>query len=281
MYILVYGNKGWIGGMFTDYLDSINVKWTSGLKRAEDENICDELTDNITHVISLIGRTHGIINGKEYTTIDYLQNNETLNENLNDNLYGPLNLYLACQKKNKHFTYIGTGCIFNGYDKIYTEKSVPDFFGSNYSIVKGKLDMIFKQCENMLNLRIRMPISRFKNKRNFIDKILSYDKICSMNNSMTILDDFIPIFYDMMKNNIVGTYNCTNPSYINHNEILTMIKEYLPEIKWENMTLDEQDKVLLGKRSNNILDTTKIQQLYPNLKNIKESIKDILYKRYN
>jgi hypothetical protein len=29
---------------------------------------------------------------------------------------------------------MGTGCIFNGYEKEYTEDDEPDFFGSSYFI---------------------------------------------------------------------------------------------------------------------------------------------------
>ena len=33
-----------------------------------------------------MGRTHGYRDGKKYTTIDYLQDNSVLKENINDNL---------------------------------------------------------------------------------------------------------------------------------------------------------------------------------------------------
>ena len=48
--------------------------------------------------------------------------------------------------------------------------------------------------------------------------------------------------------------------------------------KYENMTIEEQNKLLLSERSNNILDTTKLQLLYPNVKDIKSSICDICKK---
>ena len=34
---------------------------------------------------------------------------------------------------------------------------------------------------------------------------------------MTVIDDFLPIFYDMLKNKKTGTYNCVNPGVIEHN----------------------------------------------------------------
>ena len=96
---------------------------------------------------------------------------------------------------------------------------------------------------------------------------------------MTVLDDFLPIILDMAKNNITGIYNFTNPGLITHNEILQMYKDIVdPDFTWKNFTLEEQAEILKADRSNNCLDTNKIQNLYPNLKNIKDSVRDVLHK---
>ena len=36
------------------------------------------------------------------------------------------------------------------------------------------------------------------------------------------------------------------------------------------------NKILAAGRSNNFLDTTKLENMYPNVKNIKDSVRDIL-----
>ena len=53
-----------------------------------------------THIISFTGRTHGSINGKEYPTIDYLEQSGKLKENIRDNLMGPVLLSKICKKCN-------------------------------------------------------------------------------------------------------------------------------------------------------------------------------------
>ena len=94
---------------------------------------------------------------------------------------------------------------------------------------------------------------------------------------MTVLPEFIPIIADMMKKQITGTMNLTNPGLISHNEILEMYKEYVdPDFTWKNFTIEEQAKILASERSNNYLDTTRLQSLYPDVKNIKESVRCIL-----
>jgi hypothetical protein len=94
---------------------------------------------------------------------------------------------------------------------------------------------------------------------------------------MTVLPELIPIIIDMANKKITGTINLTNPGLITHNEILEMYKEYVdPSFTWNNFTIEEQAEILATGRSNNYLDTSKLEKLYPQVKNIKDSVRDIL-----
>ena len=283
MHILIYGSKGWIGQQFIEILNKNNIKYSNGQCRVDNKiDLINEI-DFIkpTHIISLIGRTHGKIDNKIYPTIDYLEEKGKIKENIRDNLFSPLLLAEISKNRNIHFTYFGTGCIFK-YDTIsqtdkFVEDSLPNFFGSAYSIVKGYTDQLMHMYDNVLNLRIRMPITDEKNSRNFITKITSYEKICSLPNSMSVLPELLPIVLNMMQNDIVGTVNLTNPGVINHNEILEMYKEIVdPEFKWINFSEEEQRKILASDRSNNCLDTTRLESLYPTINNIKEAVRNCL-----
>lgn len=292
MNLLIYGSKGWIGNQFISYLKGTKEQIIiyEGKCRVNDfkslkEEVINIMPDNI---ISFIGRTHGKIGQQEYSTIDYLEQEGKVYDNIRDNLYSPLSLALLCQELKIHYTYLGTGCIFD-YRNIdeygkeingFTEEAKPNFFGSSYSIVKGFTDMLMHQLEsNTLNLRIRMPITSENNPRNFITKIVNYEKICSIPNSMTVLEDFYPIILDLMLNKTTGTLNLTNPGLISHNQILELYKEIVDNtFKWENFSIEEQNEILDSKRSNNFLDTTKLEKLYPNIKSIKTSIKEVLKK---
>jgi 3,5-epimerase/4-reductase len=94
---------------------------------------------------------------------------------------------------------------------------------------------------------------------------------------MTVLPELLPILIDMADKKVTGTVNLTNPGLISHNEILEMYKEIVdPNFTWTNFTVEEQAKILDSGRSNNFLDTTRLQSMY-NIKNIKDSVRDILY----
>ncbi len=296
MNILVYG-RGWIGEQFINLLQKENINYVLGKSRCDNkETLIQEIESlNPSHVVSFIGRTWGITeDGKVYTTIDYLEQSGKLYENVRDNLFSPLLLAHVCNERNIHFTYLSTGCIysFDENHKLNEDGSVengfgdnekPNFFGSSYSTVKGFTQQLMELYENnVLQLKIRMPIVNEKNGRNFITKITTYEKICSVPNSMTILPELLPIALDMMKTKSVGTYNFTNPGVISHNEILEMYREIVnPDFTWKNFSIEEQDKILASKRSNNYLDTTKLENYVKNrnltLSHIQEGVRKVLY----
>ena len=288
MNILIFGANGWIGSkvvlLLAKQQKQKQLQYVKAKSRADDiESIRREISEQqipITHVMSFIGRTHGVYEGKKITTIDYLEKEGKLVENVRDNLFAPVALAFLCKELNIHFTYLGTGCIFDGFDKDgFTEESKPNFFGSSYSIVKGFTDQLMHLLEDtVLNVRIRMPITDEFNERNFIYKITHYEKICSIPNSMTVLNELLPIMIDMaLVKGLTGTINLTNPGLISHNEILKMYKDIVDkDFEWKNFSIEEQNKILLSKRSNNLLDTSKLEELYPNVSNIQDSVGDIL-----
>ena len=297
MRILIYGHRGWIGQQFVDLLEKEQTKiglltYHLGQERVENVPALQKELDTVqpTHVISFIGRTHGTIGDKKFSTIDYLEQPGKLKENVRDNLFSPLSLALACKSRGIHYTYLGTGCIFtyktpplSDADKEssgFLENDLPNFFGSGYSCVKGFTDMLMHQLEDsVLNLRIRMPIIGEDNPRNFITKITNYEKICSIPNSMTVLPELLPFIINFMRKGIKGTINLTNPGTISHDEILEMYKEYVdPNFTWQNFSIEEQNKILASERSNNLLDTTLLQHLEPSIKHIKESVRELLQK---
>jgi len=281
--LLIFGSKGWIGNQFIDYLNANkdeNITYMETNVRADNEQLVTDviMAHSPTHIISFIGRTYG----GDFNTIDYLEQPGKLTDNVRDNLYAPMVLANLSYKFNIHYTYLGTGCIFSQEDptkKSYMETDNPDFFGSSYSTVKGFTDRLMRLYPNTLNLRIRMPIVDFEHPRNFITKITQYEKICSMPNSMTVLPDFYPIILDMMKNKETGTMNLVNPGLITHNEILEMYKEIVdPEFTWTNFSIEEQNQILKSKRSNNHLNTSKLEKLYPSVLPIHYSVRNCLLK---
>ena len=76
----------------------------------------------------------------------------------------------------------------------------------------------------------------------------------SIPNSMTILSDIIPTLIGLLHDKVGGTINATNPNSISHDEILKMVEKVNKErLNYTLIDLSEQDKMLLSKRSNNLI----------------------------
>jgi len=118
---------------------------------------------------------------------------------------------------------------------------------------------MLKSYSTTLVLRVRMPISDDLAPRNFITKIVRYDRVVNVPNSMTVLEEMMPASVAMSEAKLCGIYNFCNPGAVSHNEILDMYKEIVdPTFVYENFTIEEQNKILEAKRSNNELDATKL-----------------------
>jgi 3,5-epimerase/4-reductase len=282
MHFLLYGGAGWIGQQFQqELLKQNHIISLSAFRLDDTASVADEL-DRLRpdRVVCLVGRTHG----GGIATIDYLEQPGKLVENVRDNLYAPLSLGLLCKERGIHMTYFGTGCIFE-YDAVhpqgevgFKETDLPNFFGSSYSVVKGFTDRLMHLLETtILNARIRMPIVGAVHPRNFITKITRYAKVCSVPNSMTVLPTLLSPLIKFIVAGETGTLNLTNPGTISHNEILTMYKEIVdPAFTWENFTVEEQNATLASRRSNNLLDTSRLERLCPEVPQIHEAVRAAL-----
>ena len=257
MRVLVYGAGGWIGQQFIRNTVHATVVGTA---RPDDYEAAAAEIARVAPdcVCSFLGRTHG----PGASTIDYLEQPGKLYENMRDNYLAPIHLAQVCEALKIQFVYLGTGCIYSytAEKRLFSEEDVPNFFGSAYSIMKGFTNNEMKRFQHTLQLRIRMPISREISGRNFIDKLVSYPNICSILNSMTVLDDMWLILDRMIERHTVGTYNMVNPGTVEHNWVLEQYRRLLaPDHTWTSVSYDEQMRFIKSHRSNNELTTARLE----------------------
>jgi 3,5-epimerase/4-reductase len=258
VYLIFGGKTGWIGGKLIELLTAQGKKFFVAESRTY--NRADVLAEfqkyKPTHVLNAAGVT-----GRP--NVDWCEDHRM--EVLRSNVIGVLTVADLCAEHNVHHLLYATGCIFE-YDaahtiggKGFTEDDSANFHGSYYSHTKAMAEDMLKAYPNTCTLRVRMPISDDLSARNFVTKIVKYDKVVDVPNSMTVLYELLPASLVMAQKKLVGIYNFCNPGAISHNEVLALYKKHVdPDYTWNNFTLDEQAQILKAGRSNNTLEHDKL-----------------------
>lgn len=261
---IIVGKTGWIGQHLADLISGLGMVSKFADFRLEDrEAILRELDE--------VKPTYGVLNCAGVTgrpNVDWCEEHKL--ETIRANVIGVLNLVDVCSLRGMHVTNFATGCIYQ-YDeehpiggKTFTEECPPNFSGSYYSETKAMVEKLIKQYDNVLQLRLRMPVSDDLHHRNFVTKITKYEFVVNVPNCMTVLTELLPVSIDMTMRKVTGVFNFTNPGAISHNEVLALYKEHVdPSFTWKNFSLEEQEKVLKAGRSNCELDASKLLAANP------------------
>jgi len=279
---LVFGGTGFLGSRVVDLLRLGGYDYVLTKTRLQSRETLEKELDEFkpTHVLNISG-----ITGRP--NVDWCETNKE--DTILVNVIGTLSLIDACWRRGIHVSNFATGCIYS-YDAAhpvgsgigFTEEDPPNFTGSFYSLTKGMVEKLIMNYQNVLQLRVRMPLSDDINPRNFITKITKYERVVNIPNSMTVLHDLLPLSIEMAKKRLTGIYNFTNPGTISHNEILEMYKKYInPDFKYCNFTEEEQSKVIKAGRSNNLLDTTKLEKEFPNIPRMPEACEALFQRMKN
>ena len=198
---------------------------------------------------------------RAYPNIDWCEDHKE--ETIRVNVVGAINTMLATIEIGAYPIQISTGCIYvGGITKKFTEEDDPNFFGSFYSRMRIVLQNALKELPVLL-VRIRMPISAYSHPRNFINKIVSYKKVISVFNSVTLVEDLFPALLKLSKLKTLGILNITNDGYLRHEEVLTAYKKIVnSNHKYEPISLKQLEKnITKAGRSNCILDNSKAKSL--------------------
>ncbi|KAI5062951.1 hypothetical protein GOP47_0021498 [Adiantum capillus-veneris] len=278
---LIYGRTGWIGGYLGKLCAEQGISYHYGLGRLENraQLEADIKLMKPTHVFNAAGLT-GTPN------IDWCESHKI--ETIRANVVGTLNLADVCLRHSLLLMNFASGCVYD-YDEAhpmgsgigFSEEDKPNYDGSFYSKTKAMVEELLKNFDNVCTLRVRLLVSSdLSNPRNAISKMTKYEKVVNIANSMTVLDEMLPMAIEMAKRNLRGIWNFTNPGTMSHNEILEMYRKYVdPSFKWVNFTAEEQAAVLVAPRCNNELEVSKLKAEFPSLLPVRESLRKHVFEK--
>lgn len=254
MKFYILGASGFLGGRCAEYLTS---RGHEVITRRVD------VTDlTILRVVFKNEKPEVVINFagvRASPTIDWCEDHKA--ETVAVNVGGAINAMLIALECGAYPIQINSGCIYSGEpERPFTEEDPPNFFGSFYSRMRIVLQEALRELP-VLQARIRMPLSMYSHPRNFIDKIVSYPKVISIPNSVTLIEDLFPTLERLVEIRITGILNLTNEGYIEHKQVLATYKKIVdPNHSYQLITLDElqgRGGITKAQRSNCVLSNAK------------------------
>lgn len=197
----------------------------------------------------------------------------------------PILIAEACQEKNVYLLHIGSGCIFYGDsphpDKKWRENDMGNPTEVTYSRTKWAADLVLSTLPNTGIARIRMPIDWIPAPDNLINKLASFPKVIDVENSVTILDDMVEVFYKLLEKKAEGIFHVTNPGTLKHREIVSLYEEMIdPAHKNEWISNDDLVKQGLATkgRSNNFLASENLAKIGIEMREVQQAIRDTMEK---
>lgn len=204
-------------------------------------------------------------------------------ETIQGNTKLPITIAEACQQRNIYLLHIGSGCIFYGKSPDSTGWKEDDFANpiAVYSIAKYAADLALSILPNVGIARIRMPIDSIPFQGNLIDKLVSFKKVIDVENSITVIEDMIKVFYELLSQKASGIFHVTNPGTIRHRDIIGLYEKYVDK-NHANEWIDEEELVNQGitkkARSNNTLQSINLAKRAIAMRPIKEALEDTMKK---
>ena len=269
--ILLFGSTGFIGTQLKEALESkgyevfgprIEIRNFDEVKKTFEE-IKPDYAINAT---GMTGRPN----------VDWCETHPV--ETLSVNVGGSLNIASVAHSMNIKLAQLSSGCVYTGDNngKGNSEDTKANFFGSIYSRSRVISENLLKEFSNVLQLRIRIPIMGESNPKNLIDKMLHYPEMINIENSCTVMEDFVPATIQLIEMGTTGIINMTNIGAMNHEEIMTMYKEIVdPNFEINIMAKDKQDE-LCKRRSNCVLNSDKREALGVHMPPLEESLRKVL-----
>jgi len=97
---------------------------------------------------------------------------------------------------------------------------------SFYSGSKALGEEVLAGADNLFVWRLRIPFNEVDSPRNYLTKLMRYDRLLEAENSLSQLEEFVRATWECWEKRVpFGTYNVTNPGAVTTREVVDLIKK--------------------------------------------------------
>ena len=228
--ITVLGATGYVGRKVVRALGDRGHEVRSVSRRICDYYSASDLRD-------VVAGSSFLINAAGYTgkpNVDACELDKA--ECLNGNAVLPGILRQVCELLRVPWIHISSGCIYTGsptekYSAGFSEADAPNFCFrtdncSFYSGTKALGEEILLGAADCYVLRLRIPFNGEHNPRNYLWKIMNYDRLLDVTNSLSNLEEFVACCVHCVEQHPQpGIYNATSTGSVTTRDVVQLIRQ--------------------------------------------------------
>jgi dTDP-4-dehydrorhamnose reductase len=269
--IAVLGASGHVGSTFCRFFEQNGIRYRPLARKQVNYYDFDQLSAALASC-----RPSFVINCAGYTgrpNVDACEDHKA--ECLAANAFLPALVARACEQLTVPMGHVSSGCIYSGNgpcsgsgsnDRGFSEEDPPNFtFRQNncsfYSGCKALGEEVLEPFENCFIWRLRIPFDNTDSSRNYISKLLRYERLLEARNSLSYLDEFVEACYQCYQDSLpLGIYNLTNTGSVTTREVVELIQKHRLANHQFSFFRDEQEFMQIAAktpRSNCVLDNSK------------------------
>jgi len=282
--IALLGGTGYVGGAYQTYFKQRGIPCLS-LSRAEVDytdrkTLSDWLKSN---------KPDFLINAAGYTGKPNVDACEADKHNcLFGNAVFPGIVNSACSEAGIQWGQVSSGCIYTGTrpdGSGFTEEDAPNFsFRTNncsfYSGTKALGEEVLKDAERCWIWRLRIPFNHEDSPRNYLSKLMRYERLLEATNSISQLNEFVASTFACFEKQVpFGIYNVTNPGQVTTREVAGMIEDAGLAPHAFSFFEDEQEfmqNAAITPRSNCVTDSSKLAGVGIEMTPVRDAIRHAL-----
>ncbi len=217
--ILLLGGSGYVGGAYQSYFETRGIPFRN-LRRAEVDYYDPKA---LAGVLRKSGAEF-LVNCAGFTgkpNVDACEVQKT------DTLYGnavlPGRIAEACEAVGIPWGHVSSGCIYSGRrddGEGFAEEDEPNFSFrrgpcSFYSGTKALGEEVLAEAKDCYIWRLRIPFDSEWSPRNFLVKLIRYERLLDAENSISHLGEFVGGTFECWEKRVpYGVYNVTQPGAI-------------------------------------------------------------------